>query len=245
MCAVLQTLSFLGRETARIVLHSPCIVCRGELPWRARTASCCTACWRALPKIVTAKCRSCAEPWTAGAPHDDYFCGGCFVDPLPLDWCDAWGHYQGGLEQVIHAFKFERHDFLDAPLATLLEETLAARGDVAFDAIVPVPMHAAKRRRRGYDQAELLAQALAKRVGIDWESLLTKRSDTPAQSKLARDARARNVRDAYAASAQAKDRSLLLVDDVCTTGETLRATARALLRAGAARVCAITIAKAG
>jgi ComF family protein len=165
-------------------------------------------------------------------------------DPLPVAWTEAWGHYRGALERVLHAFKYDRHDFFAAPLAELMDSTLRARGDVAFDAVVPVPMHRSKLRRRGYNQAELLARALARRINAPCvPALLTKRSETPAQSKLARAERAANVRRAFAANPRANGRAILLVDDVSTTGETIRACAAVLLRAGAARVCAAVAAK--
>jgi len=165
-------------------------------------------------------------------------------DPLPVGWTEAWGHYRGALERVLHAFKYERHDFFAAPFAELIETTLRARGDLAFDAVVAVPMHRSKLRRRGYNQAELLARAVARRIGVRAErSLLAKREETAAQSKLARAARAANVRRAFAASPRAEGLAILLVDDVSTTGETIRACASALLRAGAARVCAAVVAK--
>jgi len=168
-------------------------------------------------------------------------CIDCQLDPFPVAWCDAWGHYAGGLERLLHAFKFKRHDFLDAAFAMLIEETLRER---EFDAIVPVPMSRKKERRRGYNQAELLGRAVAKQIDIPCRMLLTKATDGQTQSLLPRDRRAANVRHAFKASRDAKDQSLLLIDDICTTGETLRACAKELLRAGAARVCAITVAKA-
>ncbi|PYQ47273.1 MAG: hypothetical protein DMF59_19340, partial [Acidobacteria bacterium] len=142
---------------------------------------------------------------------------------------------------MLHAFKFERHDFLDAPLAELLESVVRARNDLDFDAIVAVPMHRAKLRQRGYNQAELLAQALAKRLRIRCEPMLRKRIDRNPQSTLARRDRAANVRGVFEASPRAGERSLLIVDDICTTAETLRACAKTLLAAGAARVCAVVV----
>jgi len=243
MCAVLTTLSILGRETARIVLHASCVVCERELPWRTRKGSCCAACWSALPMIRGAKCDSCAMPWSAGA--ESFRCIACLDDPLPVGWTEAWGHYRGSLERLLHAFKFERHDFLDGPLSELLESVLRARGDLDFDAIVPVPMHRAKQRQRGYNQAELLGRALAKRLRARClPSLLRKRIDRSPQSTLPRKDRAANVRGAFVASSSAGGRSVLLVDDICTTAETLRACANALLHEGAARVCAAVVAKA-
>jgi ComF family protein len=239
---VLQTLSSIGRETARIVLHAACVVCGGELPWRSRTASCCAGCWASLPAIATTKCRFCAAPWSGDDP--DFICGPCLANPLPVAWTEAWGCYRGSLERVLHAFKFKRHDFFSDPLAGLIERVVVARGDLAFDAVVSVPMHRAKARRRGYNQAELLGRALSRRLRLRFEpALLKKTRDLDAQSKLARDARAVNVRGAFLASPRCVSRNILLVDDVCTTGETIRACASELLRAGAARVAAAVVAK--
>jgi ComF family protein len=258
-------LSIVGREALKIVLPSWCIACGRELPWKERTASCCASCWSALPKITTPKCRSCARPLPAAlsvpggqlsAPHrepaqttDDQppttICLECQLHPLPVDWCDAWGHYRGPLERLLQALKFERHDFLDHALGGLLHETLRERGDLAFDALAAVPMPRSRERKRGYNQAELLGQALARRGGIRCDmTLLTRRGERATQSTLQRRARAANVRGAFAASSLVKDRSILIVDDICTTGETLRACAAALREAGAARVCAIAVAKA-
>ena len=220
------------------------MVCHRELPWSERTASCCAACWSKLPRITTAKCESCAQPLPV---HDraTLLCIACQATPLPLDWCDAFGEYRGALERLLQALKFERHDFLDHALAGLLEQTLAARGDVAFDAIVGVPMHRARERRRGYNQAELLARALAQRTRVRCDmTLLARRGERATQSTLPKRARAANVRGAFAASPRAKGKAILIVDDICTTGETLRACATALHAAGAARVCAIAVAKA-
>ena len=232
-----SALSFFGREALRIVLPSWCVACQRELPWDDRTASCCADCWSALPKIKSAKCASCALPLP-----DGNVCIPCIETPLPVDWCEAWGAYSGPLERLLHALKFERHDFLDDALAVLLEETMRDRD---FDAIAGVPMHRAKERKRGYNQADLLARALSRRIGIRCDmTLLTRRRERATQSQLPKRDRAANVRGAFAASSRVKGKSILIVDDICTTGETLRACAAALHDAGAGRVCAVAVAKA-
>ena len=237
-----ETITRVAHEAARTLLPSWCVVCRGELPWRARVASCCDACWAQLPVIRGPKCVSCALP----LPGDDgtLRCIECQSDPAPLAWCDAWGRYGGGLDRVLHAFKFEKHDFLDAPLASLLDSLLLARGDMHFDAIVPVPMSRAKERRRGYNQAELLARALARRAGIGCALLLARGEERETQSTLDREQRAANVRGAFVAAPEVKGKSILVVDDICTTGETLRECAKEFRRAGAVRVAAVAVAKA-
>lgn len=233
--------SHLGREALRIVLPSWCVACDGPLPWRDRVASCCASCWAALPKITTPKCVSCAVPLEVG--DGTLRCLECELDPLPVEWCEAWGSYGGSMERLLHAFKFRRHDFLADALGGLLHETLTARGDAGFDAIVPVPMHRAKLRQRGYNQAELLAVELGRRTGIAVErKLLEKIGERETQSRLPRERRAANVRGVFRARA-AGGRSILLVDDITTTGATLRECAKVLLGAGASRVCALTLAK--
>lgn len=229
--------SYLGRETLRIVLPSWCVACESELPWGDRTASCCGPCWSSLTKIRGPKCRSCALPIANGE-----VCIACSLDPSPVDWCEAWGTYAGVLEKLLHALKFQRHDFLDDALAGLLQESLRDR---ELDLIAGVPMHAAKERKRGYNQAELLARSLSRRIDVACDMRLLRRVTAgAAQSTLPKRDRAANVRGAFAASPRAEGKAILLVDDICTTGETLRACATALRDAGASRVCAIAVAKA-
>jgi ComF family protein len=189
------------------------------------------------------RCRSCALPlpFVAG----ESLCLECSTAPLPLEWCDAWGRYRAGLERVLQAFKFRRHDFLDDALGELLAQTVTSHGDPEFDAIVPVPMSRAKLRRRGYNQAERLARSLAQHLGSECDERLLVRSGEEhlTQSTLPRSERAANVRRAFTASPDANGLRILIVDDICTTGETLRACATVLTRAKAATVCAVTVAR--
>jgi ComF family protein len=234
-----SALSVLGREGLRIVLPSWCAACSEELPWKDRTASCCASCWQSLPRIRTRKCSSCARP------YEGFRCVPCANDPLPLAWCEAWGLYEGPLRQLLQKLKFERQDFLDDALASLMEEALRERGDLDFDAIVPVPMTAQKERRRGYNQAGLLAAALSRRLAIPCDrTLLVRRTDRATQASLPKRDRAANVHGAFAASPRAKGKSVLIVDDISTTGETFRACADALAAQRPARVCAVAVAKA-
>jgi ComF family protein len=194
---------------------------------------------------------SCAQPLAAAPQSTDdqqsttFLCFQCAANPLPIEWCEAYGEYRGSLERLLVALKFRRHDFLADALSGLLEVTLRERGDLAFDLIAGVPMPRARERRRGYNQAELLANALSRRLGIRCDmTLLTRQGERAVQSTLPKRQRAGNVRGAFAASTLVKGTSILLVDDISTTGETLRACATALAEAGAARVCAVAVAKA-
>jgi ComF family protein len=184
-------------------------------------------------------------PWDGHEAGEEFVCLECSATDSPLDWIDSWGSYDRGLVEVVQAFKFRGHDFLDQPLADLIADAYAARNDDDFDTIVAVPMHRKKVRARGYNQAELLARRFSRRTRIPLRSeLLQKIAETQTQSSLEKSARAANVRHAFAADREAKGRAVLLIDDICTTGETLTACARALRRAGARRVSALTVARA-
>jgi ComF family protein len=241
---LLGTLLLLGRHTAEIVLPSPCVACGEPLPLTRRVASCCVECWSALPKIVCGKCSRCGIPASAYPAGSEFTCGECFDRRTALNWIDAWGRYDGALERVLQAFKFQRHDFLAADLATLLYDTYVERGE-EFDLITAVPMHRSRERRRGYNQAELLATELAKLAGVPFDgTLLTKREDREPQSTLPKDQRRANVRHLFEAGTRATAIRVLIIDDICTTGETLRACAAALSKTGAKRICAIAVARA-
>jgi len=117
----------------------------------------------------------------------------------------------------------------------------------AVDVIVPVPMHRARLRERGYNQADLIARPLAKRLGLPLQSyLLVRTKPRPDKLRLTMRERWRTVRGAYAMHEGARVDKLrvLLVDDVLTTGATLDACSRALRKAGAAQVVALTVARA-
>jgi ComF family protein len=153
--------------------------------------------------------------------------------------------YRDGLELLLQAFKFRRHDFLDRPLTDLLVERWESWPARAFDVAVPVPLHPRRLRERGYNQAELLARHFSKRTGIPIEPrLLVKTADTAPQSTLRREQRMRNVRRAFRVAGTARGTRVLLIDDVCTTGSTLRSSAAALRRAGAESVTALVVARA-
>ena len=162
----------------------------------------------------------------------------------------AVGPFEDVLRDVVHGLKFQGRRTLAGRLGPLLR---AAAGDVltGADAVVPVPLHPWRQWQRGYNQAELLASGL----GHDVWRVLRRRRATTAQTALDRDARRRNVAGAFAlggwwplsasgARQRIASRTLVLVDDVLTTGATLDACARVLLDAGAREVRAITVARA-
>lgn len=115
-------------------------------------------------------------------------------------------------------------------------------GRWAADVVAPVPLHASRQRRRGYNQSEIAARTVAGLLDLSLERLLLRVRSTPPQVGLGAAARATNLRDAFAVAGGSPER-VLLVDDVTTTGATMEAAAEALRRAGAGVVYALALAR--
>ena len=149
--------------------------------------------------------------------------------------------YDAPLREAILLFKYRRRRALAGPLGALLVEALPAPVR-ACDAVVPVPLHAGRLRERGFNQSALLAQAVAVALDTGVNDGLSRTRATEHQVGMDRAAREANVRDAFAWHGSAPPRSVLLVDDVLTTGSTMRECARALRAAGVKEVHAVALA---
>jgi ComF family protein len=165
-------------------------------------------------------------------------------DPLlQLEWCSP---FTGTTRRALHALKYAGERRLAAPLGAVVAERWRRVG-AGGDLLVPVPVHASRRRERGYDQAALLAAAAAGELRLPWRAAVVRTRATRAQYRLDRRHRATNVADAFtvdpAARRAVEGRWVVLVDDVVTTGATLCATAKALLEGGAEAVSAVTVAR--
>jgi len=149
------------------------------------------------------------------------------------------------LLQAVHALKYDGLRALAEPLGDLLAEQWR-RAPFPVEMIVPVPLHDSRRRRRGYNQSVLLARAFGRRVCLPLrEDLLARERNTCSQVGLSREERWVNVRGAFRCRlGELRGRSVLLLDDVMTTGATLEACADALLEAGAREVWALTLTRA-
>ncbi len=155
--------------------------------------------------------------------------------PDGLDGAAAGLLYTREAARLMHRFKYGQARYLAETFAAFLPLPGAA-----FDRVLAVPLYPARERRRGYNQSALLAQCISARTGIPVDSsLLLRARDTASQTTLDHEARARNVRGAFRQAGDVRGLSLLLVDDVFTTGATLGECARALKAAGAGKVCAL------
>ena len=154
---------------------------------------------------------------------------------------------RGPVLEVIHRYKYKRAFWFEPFLAELLIDRAApVLGREEWDWIVPVPLHAAKRREREFNQAERLSRRLSDATGIPINTRLLRRViPTRTQTLLSREERLANVRRAFAPGHRVslEGRGVVLVDDVLTTGATTSACARVLREAGAAEVCVLTVAR--
>jgi ComF family protein len=227
-----------------LLLPPACPLCRQELAVPSPTGLCRT-CLGELPPLPAPRCPRCALPFaTEGGV--DHLCEPCLRQAPAFSQVIALGIYDGLLRESIHRLKFQNQINLDRPLARLLAENLdQARLPVGSDLIVPVPLHAQRLRQRGYNQSLLLAKQLGKhRRSPVAPRLLIRTLPTPPQQGLSLNVRQQNLRGAFALTNPLQGESVLLIDDVMTTGATVRECARVLRAGGAGEVVVAVIGRA-
>ena len=159
--------------------------------------------------------------------------------------CAALYTYRGVVRKSIVDFKFNGHrEYADYYAEQLAEQSPKSFPDFRFDAVTSVPISAERKKKRGYNQSEWIARPLARRLNLPYRELLVKTRDNREQHMLDKKQRAKNVRGVYsAAGTGAEGKSILLVDDIVTTGATLSECARVLYGAGAKLVSCAAVAQ--
>jgi ComF family protein len=228
-----------------LVFPAVCPVCAATLGERRRDPLC-GACWDAMPRLGPPCCDRCGGSVLAPdptPPDGPTLCGRCVADPPAWDWARAGAAYEGVVREAIHALKFAGQRALARPLAQLVAEQWGET--IGRDVVlVAVPLARRRERERGFNQAGLLAERLAARLGRSPRSrwLVRVRATGP-QTDLGAAERRANVRGAFAADPAVAGHHVALVDDVLTTGATAAECARALRAAGARRVGVLTVAR--
>lgn len=232
-------ISFLVRALADFLFPPVCYGCDEEID----SGLVCEACRLLLFTSELEVCPVCGRPCASAANP----CGRCGI-PLPLERVRALGLYGQPFLGLVHALKYDQK----TSLAPLLGRALAAlaRQDsllAACDTVCAVPLHPARRRDRGYNQAQLLAEVVARETGMQLGDWLIRRRNTSTQTARHDDeARRKNLQGAFALrpGTNLAGRRVILVDDVMTSGATLGAAAEPLREAGAGVVCGLVIAAA-
>jgi len=206
----------------------------------------CQTCWEKVNVHRPSYCLCCGRFFMgAGEPH---FCHSCLQKRPIFSLHRSCGKYEGKLKDIILLYKYRFFRALGKDLARFAYCTLK-EGDIWWkvEAIIAVPLHPKREKQRGFNQSQIIARELAKLKGIEIaEGILVKVKNVPPQTLLEAEEREKSVRGAFGVVKveKIKGKSVLLVDDVYTTGATIRECSRVLRRAGVKEVKAITLAQA-
>ncbi len=207
----------------------------------------CASCAGGFVKNDGPKCLICGRPFPAGT-RPDHWCEGCLRKPPLYERLGAPYAYEGTLATAILRFKYGGLSRAAGVLGPLLADFAAGWVEAASDPLVmPVPLHPKRLRQRGYNQSLLLARHVAARFSAELDYVSLRRpKHTPPQAGLNREERRKNMKGAFvlARPQSVEGRTVLLVDDVATTGETLNACAGILQKAGCSRVLCLVLARA-
>ena len=220
----------------RWLLPPACLLCQSPVPARQADALVCELCRSRWEPVVGPLCGRCGQP-----AFGDLECRLCTGWPAGLERVRSAVWLRGTARHAVHCLKYEGWWRMAEALAEAMRGLEPLTGRVC---LIPVPLGVRRLRTRGYNQSERIAVALGARVGRPMRAgLLTRRRETPTQTALTPEGRHANVAGAFQAHAAA-GLACVLVDDVFTTGATLASAAAALHTAGAARVDAVTFARA-
>lgn len=238
-------LSSLGEGFLDLIYPSNiyCIRC-GNIIDDSRPYSLCDSCVRTLKWANGRTCSRCGKILQDGYGPD--LCTDCLDTAHAFEKGFTCVEYGAAERELLHRFKYKEQAYLGRKMAEIMYDRIRIE-NLLPDLIIPVPMFARKQKKRGYNQAAVLASSLAKYSGIPYDGrLLVRAVETEAMSRLGALGRRKNIREVFSVPGPQKDRlagkTILLVDDIYTTGSTADACSQELLEAGAGRVCVFTFA---
>lgn len=193
----------------------------------------CRDCFEALPYIGRPFCRRCGMP----TAFEAFVCDECKGVDFGFAGARAPLRYESVGKDIVHALKYQGYTRV---VGRLMAPLMAGMVEGSFDTVVCVPLHLSRRRKRGFNQAEVMGRAVAERIKVPFSDKLEATRKTRDQVELTADERRKNVEGAFITRGPLRGR-VLLVDDVFTTGATLSAGSEALIRAGADEVHALSL----
>lgn len=196
-------------------------------------------CTQTLMPVRSPLCTRCGLPFGGAGPN--HLCSSCILDPPAFVEARASFVYGGAIAQALQRFKYGPSPYVAGCLASLLPQAAPA------DMIIPIPLHAKRLHRRGFNQSGLFASRLGRalQIPVSYGTMLRVRN-TPPQAGLSRNERRRNLKNAFRVHDKRKmgGARIILVDDIITTGATVREAAAVLCEAGARRVHVVALARA-
>lgn len=243
----------LFRQVADIIYPPRCVVC-GRFLWKAplvrgtRSAFFCPECTTDFHSVASPLCPVCGQPFSSEVT-EDHLCEDCLRKRPFYEAAWAPYRYEGAILKGIYRLKYGSKGFLADAFGPLLTRFVEARLEGGENLmIMPVPLHPKRLRERGFNQSLLLARHVSRALHIDLDFLSLRRVRyTPPQASLAKKERQQNVRGAFELATQGavQGKTILLVDDVVTTGNTLNECARILRKGGAEKVFGLSLARTG
>ncbi len=219
-----------------------CIICKK--PLRDVEKGICLDCISLIPKISKPYCIKCGKPLFRN--NRNKMCNDCLLVPdRYFLYNRSYGEYEDVLRQAIIWYKYKNKKSLAYPLGSLMLKTLKGRKWQLPEYIIPVPLSRKRLWHRGFNQAELLGSVISEKTGITvLNKILLRTRATEHQTKLGKIERQENVKGAFKIidSSKIKGKTLLLIDDVYTTGATLNECSKVLKEAGASRIYSLTLA---
>lgn len=212
-----------------------CVVCHKDGKWI------CDECWNSIDFISTPVCCKCGV-----ASQNFDVCQNCRKDSY-ISRFVVCGYWRDPLKSLICSLKYRKLHVLTNKLGGLLVETYVKFGKTDNVVMVPVPLHRNRLWSRGFNQAHILADVVSRKLGIPVVSVLMRTKNTVPQFNLSRELRKENVEGSFKVKAnlnQVRDKILVLVDDVTTTGSTIEECAKVLKQNGAKEIWALVLAKA-
>ncbi len=234
MVGVLPQVAKLGEMALALLFPQHCLGCGKEGNFF------CSSCNNSLPRIIPPLCPLCGRPQSSGI-----LCPGCVSWQAGIDGIRSPFRFDGVMREAVHQLKYRHLRVLAVPLARLLNDYLVT-SPVPGEVLVPVPLHRRRLRERGYNQSGLLARELGKLSSLPvMDNCLVREKPTPPQARTKTVAeRQSNVASAFTCrDDRLRNKQVLLIDDVATSGATLDACARALKAGGAAAVWGLALAR--
>jgi competence protein ComFC len=241
----IKTLRRFKDDLLDFIYPQSCPICKKSLDQNERDI--CNTCWTNLIVLPHSFCPYCMSFFKEDG---SIFKHGCDSPNQPGDRrilaVRSLGTFDDYYKTLIHRIKYDKKIPLGKLLAKSLGEVIAKEKEfIGCDLVIPVPLHRARKRERGFNQSEILAEGISKSLNITFSrNILRRTKNTKDQTHLNAQQRQENVRNAFKVALQETviGKNVILVDDVMTTGATLNECARVLLDAGAKRVLAATLA---
>lgn len=237
-------MNIIASRLINFVFPLTCAVCKTPLSHDDKNKIC-DDCLNKMKYIEPLFCVKCGIPLVYGGAH----CYNCLHPEKKQYYEKIRGvfEYEGVIKQCVHLFKYGNKEYLAEYFSGALADYIEKEKELDdFGILVPVPLHWYKKFKRGYNQSELLVKKTAGLTGRVFSTdNLFKRKYTESQANLNRNGRLMNVEDAFAVRNPEvfRKKNIILVDDVCTTGETLNQCAKALVKAHSGKVYGLTLAR--